>query len=79
MAKTIANLAEELHMTPRNVRKHIRAITRENGGTVGQDTPGKGKRYDFDAREFANMRKAIVKRSAANKSESAEESAAAVA
>jgi predicted transcriptional regulator len=79
MAKTIADLAETLNMTPRNVRKHIRAITRENGGTVGQDTPGKGKRYDFDARDFAKMRKAIVARSAANKDESAEESAAAEA
>jgi hypothetical protein len=59
MGRSINDLAADLNMTPKNVRKHWRAYVRANGGTIGQDTPGKGKRYDLDARTYAAFKKQV--------------------
>lgn len=50
-------VAEKLNTTPRTLRKFIRSEVKEAGGTIGEDTPGKGRRYAFESKEIASMRK----------------------
>lgn len=65
---TINDVAERTGMTPRAIRKALRADVREAGGAIGKDTPGKGKRYTIDARTFG----ALCKRFASKDSETTE-------
>lgn len=44
---TVKEIAEEIGTTGRMLRKFIRSEVVESGGKVGEDTPGKGKRYAF--------------------------------
>jgi predicted transcriptional regulator len=50
---TVKEVAEEIGTTGRLLRRFLRAEVVEAGGKVGEDTPGKGKRYSF-TREEAN-------------------------
>lgn len=70
MAKSINDLAAELGISAKTVRKHYRAFVRANGGTIGQDTPGRGKRYSLNAGEYAKMRKIVSQRVQTEKAES---------
>jgi hypothetical protein len=45
--------AEMLGTDPKTLRRFIRAQVRSVGGTVGQDTPGRGKRYGLDSETVA--------------------------
>lgn len=57
MALTTAEVAEALETNGRTLRKFLRAKAKEAGGTVGVDTPGKGKRYSFEKKEVNGLRK----------------------
>ena len=61
MALTTAEVAAELDTTPKTLRRFLRADVKANGGQVGVDTPGKGKRYSFEKGEISKMRKQFVK------------------
>lgn len=50
---SVKDIAEEIGTTGRLLRKFLRAEVTEAGGTVGEDTPGKGRRYSF-TRDEAN-------------------------
>jgi hypothetical protein len=54
---TTKEAAEKLGTDPRSLRKFLRSETVENGGTVGEDTPGKGGRYSLEAKEFRSLQK----------------------
>jgi hypothetical protein len=54
---TTKEAAEKLGTEPRTLRKFLRSETVENGGTVGEDTPGKGGRYSLEAKEFRSLKK----------------------
>jgi hypothetical protein len=60
MAQTMNDLAAECGTTPRAIRKFARSLVRLNGGVIGKDSPGKGKRYALDSREFAALKKAYL-------------------
>ena len=49
---TTKEAAELLGTDPRTLRKFLRAQVVEAGGKVGEDTPGKGKRYSLEADEL---------------------------
>jgi hypothetical protein len=55
---TVKDIAGVLEVEPKTLRKFLRSEVVENGGTVGVDTPGKGKRYSFEEEEVV----AIVER-----------------
>lgn len=48
---TVKEVAEEIGTTGRLLRRFIRSLVVEAGGKVGEDTPGKGKRYAFSREE----------------------------
>jgi hypothetical protein len=50
-------VAEKLETDARTFRKFIRSEVKAAGGEVGVDTPGKGKRYVFEAKEINGLRK----------------------
>ena len=54
---TTKEAAEKLGTDPRSLRKFLRSETVENGGIVGEDTPGKGGRYSLEAKEFRSLQK----------------------
>ena len=54
---TTKEAAEKLGTEPRTLRKFLRSETVEAGGTVGEDTPGKGGRYSLEAKEFRSLQK----------------------
>lgn len=54
---TTKEAAEKLGTEPRTLRKFLRSDTVENGGKVGEDTPGKGGRYSLEAKEFRSLQK----------------------
>ncbi len=62
MAKliTTAQAAEMLGTDPKTLRRFIRAGVRNVGGTVGTDTPGRGKRYALDAETVEGWRDAFA-------------------
>jgi hypothetical protein len=53
---TAAQVAEELGTDGRTFRRFYRGFVRANGGTVGEDTPGKGKRYAFEAKDVKQLK-----------------------
>jgi hypothetical protein len=53
---TVKDVAGELDTEPKTLRKFLRSEVVENGGTVGVDTPGKGRRYSFEAEEVEDLR-----------------------
>jgi predicted transcriptional regulator len=53
---TATEVATELGTNPRTFRRFLRAEVRSAGGEVGKDTPGKGKRYSFTAKEVSGLR-----------------------
>lgn len=59
MANTLTTkeVAEKLETTTRTLRKFVRSEVKEAGGKIGEDTPGKGGRYSFEAKEVAGMKK----------------------
>lgn len=48
---TVKQVALEIGTTGRLLRKFIRSEVVADGGTVGEDTPGKGRRYAFSRDE----------------------------
>lgn len=48
---TVKEVAAEIGTTGRLLRRFIRSEVVAEGGTVGEDTPGKGKRYAFSREE----------------------------
>lgn len=48
---TVKDVAAEIGTTGRLLRRFIRSEVVAEGGTVGEDTPGKGKRYAFSREE----------------------------
>lgn len=54
---TTKETAEKLGTDPRTLRKFLRAEAVENGGKVGEDTPGKGGRYSLEATQFRALQK----------------------
>lgn len=71
---TFAEMADTLGISAKKARALHRKNVRANGGVIGKDTPGKGKRYALDARAFAAI-KADVERalSASEASDAADE------
>ena len=54
---TVKEIAEKIGTTPRTLRKFLRSEIVENGGTIGEDSPGKGGRYSFEAKEYRGLEK----------------------
>lgn len=50
-------VAERLDTTPKTLRRFLRSEAQAAGGTVGEDTPGKGKRYSFESKEVSKLQK----------------------
>ena len=59
MAATLSTkeVAEQLGTDARTLRKFLRHETTEAGGTIGEDTPGKGGRYSLEARSVKGLQK----------------------
>lgn len=59
MAKTLTvkEICEKIGCEPRQFRKFLRKEATEAGGTVGEDTPGKGGRYSFESKEVAKLQR----------------------
>lgn len=78
MATTFSTkeVAEKLGTDARTLRKFLRSEVTEAGGTVGEDTPGKGKRYSFESRQIGGLKKRFEQWSTAKaaKTESPDES-----
>lgn len=66
MAKTytIQDVADRTGLAPKRVRALHRSYVRSNHGTIGTDTPGKGKRYVMDAKAFNAFCANVTKRAA---------------
>jgi len=54
---TTKEAAEKLGTNPRTLRKFLRAATVEAGGTIGEDTPGKGGRWSLEVKDFRSLQK----------------------
>lgn len=54
---TAKEVAERLETDARTFRKFVRSEVKANGGEVGVDTPGKGKRYSFESKEISGLKK----------------------
>ena len=54
---TVKEVAETLGTDGRTLRKFLRSEVKESGGTVGVDTPGKGKRYSIPAGQVKGLTK----------------------
>lgn len=59
MTKTLSvkEVADKLDTDPRTLRKFLRKEVKDAGGTIGEDTPGKGGRYAIEAKAVAGIRK----------------------
>ena len=62
---TVKEISEKIGTTPRTFRKFLRSEIVENGGTIGEDSPGKGGRYSFEAKELRGLEKRFKAWSAA--------------
>lgn len=54
---TVKEVAEKFGTDGRTLRKFLRHEVKQAGGTIGEDTPGKGRRYSLEAKEVTAMRK----------------------
>lgn len=54
---TVKEVAEKLGTEARTLRKFLRQEVTDAGGKIGEDTPGKGGRYQLEARSFASLQK----------------------
>lgn len=54
---SVKEVAETLGTDGRTLRKFLRSEVTEAGGTVGTDTPGKGKRYAIPAGQVKGLTK----------------------
>ena len=52
---TVKEVAAEIGTTGRLLRRFIRSEVVADGGTVGEDTPGKGRRYSFTRDEADSL------------------------
>lgn len=59
-------MAELVGTSPKNLRKFLRSQVKEAGGTIGEDTPGKGKRYTFEKKEVKTIKSQFAAWSEAN-------------
>ncbi len=66
MALTTAQAAEKLETTPRTLRKFLRSITPKD------QQPGKGSRWELDAKKVQGMRKRFNEWKAAQEAKAAE-------
>lgn len=78
MATTLSakEVAEALGTTPKRFRRFLRSEVKEAGGTIGEDTPGKGGRYSFEAKEVRSIQKRYEKWSVLQAEKAAERAAA---
>jgi hypothetical protein len=63
---TTKEISEKLGTEPRTLRKFLRAEVLEQGGKIGENTPGKGGRYSIEAKEFRSLQKRFEKWSEAH-------------
>lgn len=49
-------VARLLDTDPKTLRRFIRAHVKSQGGTVGEDTPGQGGRYEFGSEQVPQMK-----------------------
>lgn len=49
------DVAEHIGVSPKAFRRFMRAYVTSKGGSVGQDTPGRGGRYSFDEGALDNI------------------------
>jgi len=56
---TTKELAEKLDTSPKTLRRFIRSDVKASGGTVGEDTPGKGGRYSFESSDVPTLKKSF--------------------
>ena len=54
---TVKEVAEKMGTDGRTLRKFLRHQVKESGGTVGEDTPGKGGRYAIEAKKVAKLQR----------------------
>jgi hypothetical protein len=54
------DVASALDVDAKTFRRFVRSYVKKNGGTVGQDTPGRGGRYAFDEGEMDAIRDAFI-------------------
>jgi hypothetical protein len=57
---TVKEIAEKIGTDGRTLRKFLRFEAEEKGGKVGEDTPGKGGRYQIEAKQVAGLTKRFV-------------------
>ena len=69
---TVKEVAEQLGTDGRTLRKFLRHEATEAGGTIGEDTPGKGGRYSLEARSVKGLQKRFDLWSAARKTSATE-------
>lgn len=61
-------------VTAKQVRAQMRKAVRAEGGVIGKDTPGRGKRYALDARAFRSVKANVTRAlSASDAAEAAEQ------
>ena len=53
---TVKDVAGELDVEPKTLRKFLRSEVVESGGVIGEDTPGKGRRYSFEPEEAEDIK-----------------------
>ena len=68
---TTAQVAEKLETTPRELRKFLRATTEDKSSL-----PGKGKRYSFEGKQIAGLKKQYAEWVAARAARVSEDEAA---
>jgi hypothetical protein len=53
----VKEVAEKIGTDPRTLRKFLRFEVKEAGGTIGEDSPGKGGRYSLEANKVNALSK----------------------
>lgn len=64
--RTIKEIAADWEVSPRSIRKFLRSEIRSQGGTIGEDSPGKGGRYAIEARSLKSLKRRYFAWIAAN-------------
>jgi predicted transcriptional regulator len=57
---TVKEAAQQIGTTPRTLRIFLRHEAKQAGGTVGEDTPGKGGRYVLEQRQMKALEQRFV-------------------